>query len=233
MRHDAHHSIVLLSGGMDSAVLLADMLNRGHTVDALAVDYGQRHRRELTSAATMAAHYQVRFDVLDLTPVGKLLTGSALTDPAIEVPHGHYAAPSMAATIVPNRNAILLMIAVGVAAARKASYVATAVHAGDHPVYPDCRPAFIDAADHTARLATAGHGDVHVIAPFASRTKTDIAILGDTLHVPFALTWSCYEGGDAHCGRCGTCTERREAFNQARIADPTRYATTPGEKATV
>lgn len=218
------HSIVLLSGGMDSTVLVGHLLNLGHTVDTLAVDYGQRHRRELSAAADVAGHYRVRFDVVDLTGVGRMLTGSALTDPAIPVPHGHYAHESMRATVVPNRNAILIMVAAGVAAARGARSVATAVHAGDHPIYPDCRPQFISAVDQAVRLGTAGHGDVQVVAPFAWSTKTDIARLGHQVGAPFALSWSCYQGGDVHCGECGTCVERREAFTEAQLADPTVYA---------
>lgn len=218
------HAIVLLSGGMDSTVLVGHLLEIGHTVDTLALDYGQRHRRELTAAADVAGHYGVRFDVVDLTAVGRMLTGSALTDPNIPVPHGHYAHESMRATVVPNRNAILVMAAAGVAVARHAQYVATAVHAGDHPIYPDCRPDFITAVDQTVRLATAGYGDVHVVAPFVWYTKAQIAALGARLGAPFGKSWSCYEGGDTHCGRCGTCVERREAFADANLIDPTVYA---------
>lgn len=218
------HAIVLLSGGMDSTALVGHLLALGHTVDALAVDYGQRHRRELEAARDVCDHYRIRYTIADLTAVGRLLTGSALTDPSIPVPHGHYQAESMRSTVVPNRNAIFLSVAVGVAAARGAQFVATAVHAGDHAIYPDCRPEFITAADQAALTGTAGYGDVHIIAPFVRSTKTEIAALGKKLDVPFGLTWSCYEGGDAHCGRCGTCTERIEAFAAAWIPDPTVYA---------
>lgn len=221
------HAIVLLSGGMDSAALTGYLLSLGYTVDAVAVDYGQRHRRELDAAEAVALHYQIRCDVVDLTAVGKLLGGSALTDPNIAVPEGHYADESMRITVVPNRNAILIMVAAGVAVTRHAQYVATAVHAGDHPVYPDCRPQFITAAGQAVTTGTAGHGDVHLIAPFVNSTKAWIADLGAKLGVPFALTWSCYQGGDQHCGRCGTCVERREAFDTAGTPDPTRYATHP------
>lgn len=212
-------SVVLLSGGMDSAVLLA------HVEDprlALSVDYGQRHRRELEAAAALAAYYEVEHLTLDLSGWGTLLTGSSLTDSTVPVPLGHYAAPTMAATVVPNRNAVLLMAAAGIAAARNIDVVATAVHAGDHPVYPDCRPEFIDAAASAALAGTGGA--VTIIAPFVHMTKTDVAARGATLDVPLELTWSCYQGGTVHCGRCGTCTERREAFRDAGLADPTEYA---------
>jgi 7-cyano-7-deazaguanine synthase len=226
------YAIVLLSGGMDSTALLGGMIGIGYRVDALAVDYGQRHHRELRAARNVAAHYGTRFDVADLSGLSRLLTGSALTDQSVPVPEGHYADESMRSTVVPNRNAILIMIAAGVAAARGAQYVATAVHAGDHPVYPDCRPEFLHAADEAAAAGTAGHGDVHVVAPFIAMTKTDIARTGAADGVPFHLTWSCYQGGAVHCGRCGTCTERIEAFERAGLTDPTEYAdlrpTTPG-----
>ncbi len=222
-----HHAIVLLSGGMDSTVLVAHLLSIGYTVDAIAVDYLQRHRRELAAAQQVATHYGIKFDVVDLTGVGQLLTGSALTDARIPVPEGHYADESMRTTVVPNRNAILIMVAAGVAVARHAQYVATAVHAGDHPIYPDCRPEFITAAAQAIQTGTAGYGDVHLIAPFVNSTKTQIADLGSKLAVPFGLTWSCYQGQDLHCGRCGTCTERREAFRDSGWEDPTGYATSP------
>lgn len=183
-------SVVLLSGGMDSATALAWATQRGPVVSVVSVDYGQRHRRELDAAAALAAHYGVRQVVLDLSSFAAALTGNALTDPTVPVPEGHYSAPSIAATVVPNRNATFLMAAAGVAAAAGADTVVTAVHAGDHPIYPDCRPEFIAAADHA---------------------------------VPYHLTWSCYQGGDIHCGRCGTCVERIEAFTDAGITDPTRY----------
>jgi 7-cyano-7-deazaguanine synthase len=224
----APYVIVLLSGGMDSAALLGHLLSLGYRVDCLAVDYGQRHHRELRAARAVAGHYGARFDVADLSGISRLLTGSALTDQNVPVPHGHYADTSMRATVVPNRNAILIMLAAGVAAARGAQYVATAVHAGDHPIYPDCRPEFITAADQATRAGTAGYGDVHVIAPFVQSTKAEIAATGARLGVPLHLTWSCYTGGAAHCGQCGTCTERAEAFEVAGLTDPTTYATTAG-----
>jgi 7-cyano-7-deazaguanine synthase len=215
--------IILLSGGMDSAVLTAQLLADGHPVDAVSVHYGQRHARELHAARDIARHYRIAHDVVDLGVLRDHLTGSALTG-GPGVPEGHYSAPSMAATVVPNRNMILLSVAAGIAAARGHHQVATAVHAGDHPIYPDCRPAFIAAASLTAQLATAGYGDVEIIAPFARQAKADIALAGVRLGVPLHLTWSCYQGGDQHCGRCGTCVERAESFHLAGVPDPTAYA---------
>jgi 7-cyano-7-deazaguanine synthase len=213
--------VVLLSGGLDSTTLLA--ANTKTTGLVLSVDYGQRHSRELEAAFAVAAHYGIEHQVLDLRSWGLLLTGSALTDPTVDVPHGHYADASMAATIVPNRNATMLMAAVGIAVTRGARRVLTAVHAGDHPVYPDCRPAFISAISYAALLAT--DGKATVAAPFSEITKTDIARLAGELNVPIGLTWSCYEGGDVHCGQCGTCVERIEALHDAGVTDPTMYRT--------
>jgi 7-cyano-7-deazaguanine synthase len=217
-------TLILLSGGLDSTVLAGHLLDAGFEVGAVSFDYGQRHNRELRSAAAVAAHYDIPHAVVDLTSLGALLSGSALTDRSVDVPLGHYADESMRATVVPNRNAIMLMAAVGVAAARGYGQVATAVHAGDHPIYPDCRPEFTAAADLTARHATAGYGDVGVVAPFVTHDKTWIAGRGAAVAAPVGLSWSCYQGGDLHCGRCGTCTERIEAFALAGVADPTTYA---------
>jgi 7-cyano-7-deazaguanine synthase len=131
----------------------------------------------------------------------------------------------MAVTVVPNRNAIMLSVAYGAAVADGAEVVAAAVHAGDHFVYPDCRPAFVDAFDAMERLATEGfgHEELRLYTPFVDKTKADIAKIGAELGVPYADTWSCYEGGEVHCGFCGTCTERKEAFELAGVLDPTVY----------
>jgi 7-cyano-7-deazaguanine synthase len=162
--------------------------------------------------------------VADVSSVGRLLSGSALTDD-IEVPHGHYAAENMAVTVVPNRNAIMLSIAYGVAVARKAALVACAMHAGDHYVYPDCRPQFVEAFDAMQRQAVDGFGDPNLClyAPFVNKTKAEIVEIGTSLNVPYEDTWSCYEGRELHCGLCGTCNERKEAFRLANVPDPTEY----------
>lgn len=219
------HSVVVLSGGLDSTVALALHVATAEQVTAVTFDYGQRHRhREISAATRVARHYpKVDHVVVDLVSAGRLLGGSALTDPSIPVPEGHYAAPSMAATVVPNRNAILANIAVGVAVARKADTVVLGVHAGDHPIYPDCRPIFIDALNLCVALAVGEATPVRIDAPFLGKAKADIVIVGEQLAAPMGLTWSCYQGGDTHCGRCGTCVERREAFQLAEVPDPTEY----------
>jgi len=217
-------AIAVVSGGLDS-VTLAHLLNsQGYELHLLAFNYGQRHLKEVEFARRCAARLGARFDIMDLSSLGRLLKGSALTDD-IAVPHGHYAAPSMAITIVPNRNAIMLAVAYGVAVAENAEIVAAGMHAGDHPIYPDCRPAFLDSFAAMQRVAVegSGHPNLRLHAPFVNFSKTDIVALGARLNVPFADTWSCYEGGELHCGRCGTCTERRESFELASVADPTIY----------
>lgn len=219
------HSVVVLSGGLDSTTLLALHHATGSQVTAVSVDYGQRHRRRETAAAAavVATYPGVEHLIVDLAPLAGLLGGSALTDEAVPVPEGHYAAPSMAATVVPNRNAILANIAVGIAVARKADTVALGFHAGDHPIYPDCRPAFVSALNTCVAVANDGYHTPLVEAPFVTWTKAQIVALGHRLGAPLHLTWSCYQGGERHCGRCGTCVERAEAFTVAGVPDPTRY----------
>lgn len=218
--------VTTLSGGLDSVTLAYALAADGHDLVALSFDYGQRHATELDRAAHCAERLAAEHHVVDLRSVGALLTGSALTDAAVAVPEGHYTDASMAATVVPNRNAIMLSVAVGVAVARGAEAVATAVHAGDHTIYPDCRPEFIAAFEHEARVANEGFiaEGFRVLAPFLHLRKDEIVRRGAALGVPFEETWSCYQGGDLQCGRCGTCVERREAFELAGVPDPTPYA---------
>lgn len=219
-------AVVSLSGGMDSTTLLAHYAagERPHRLLAVSVDYGQRHVRELDSARAVAAHYEAEHLVVDLRAVGALLSGSALTDPSVDVPEGHYAWETMKATVVPNRNMIIASVLIGLAVSRRAAVVAFGMHAGDHAVYPDCRPEFVSALGELAAVANEGFDPPVVEAPFVHVTKTDIARRGAELGAPLHLSWSCYQGGDVHCGVCGTCYERREAFRDAGLPDPTAYA---------
>lgn len=219
-------AIAVVSGGLDSVTLAHLLKSEGHDLHLVSFDYGQRHVKELEYSCRCAARLDATQDIIDLKTLGGVLGGSALTDENIAVPHGHYAAPSMAITIVPNRNAILLSIAFGVAVARNAQLVSTAVHAGDHFIYPDCRAEFIESFDAMQHLAVEGCGDVNLKlhAPFVGISKSEIVAIGSTLGVPFEETWSCYEGLEIHCGRCGTCVERKESFELAGVFDPTEYS---------
>lgn len=214
------YAIVVLSGGMDSTAALYWARTRYDQTDAVSVNYGQRHAVELSYATRTCASLGVRHDVIDASTLGLVLSSSALTGDTA-VPEGAYDDPSMAATVVPNRNAILLNLVGGIAVSREADAIVTGVHAGDHPVYPDCRPEFIDAMRHL--LSVANTHQVAVEAPFVNVPKDEIARIGTELGVDWSSTWSCYNGGDTHCGRCGTCVERAEAFALAGVADPTVY----------
>ncbi|BCM90654.1 7-cyano-7-deazaguanine synthase [Abditibacteriota bacterium] len=220
-------AVAIVSGGLDSVTLAHLLAHQGAELHLLAFDYGQKHKKELEFARDCAMRLKAGFDIVDLSGFSHLISNSALTSSDVEVPHGHYAAPTMSVTVVPNRNAILLALAYGVAVNEAAQIVATGVHGGDHFIYPDCRPAFIKAFDVMEKKANEGFGDANLrlLAPFLEVDKTAIVRIGDELEVPFARTWSCYEGGETHCGQCGTCVERREAFALAGVKDPTIYAT--------
>lgn len=213
-------TIIVLSGGLDSTVLLHHCRARGPAM-ALSVDYGQRHRRELECAAKTCFELGVPHKVADLSALRSLMGGSSQTDDAVPVPHGHYAEESMKQTVVPNRNMLLIAVAGAWAITNKADAVAYAAHAGDHAIYPDCRDEFVKPLAEALRLA-----DWHSVAlerPFVGKTKAEIVRIGHDLGVRFEDTYSCYEGREKHCGKCGTCVERREAFQLAGVADPTEY----------
>lgn len=216
-------TLVICSGGLDSVSLAHMIADQQNLTRLVSFDYGQRHRKELDFAARCATRLGVPHHVIDMRTIGAALTGSALTDD-IDVPDGHYAEETMKITVVPNRNAIMLTIAYGIAAANGDEAVATAVHGGDHFIYPDCRPAFTESFDQMQRAALDGYADVRLSTPFVHRSKADIVTEGARVNTPFADTWSCYKGGQHHCGRCGTCVERREAFDLAGVEDPTTYA---------
>lgn len=216
-------TIVICSGGLDSVSLAHVVAQEGNLHSLLTFDYGQRHVKEVEYAASAAKRLGVPHNVIDIRNIGAGLSGSALTDD-VEVPDGHYAEETMKVTVVPNRNAIMLAIGFGLAAAQNADAVAVAVHGGDHFIYPDCRPGFIDAFQTMQNEALDGYASVKLHAPFVNGTKGAIVTAGHAAGTPFAETWSCYKGEEVHCGRCGTCVERREAFHEAGVDDPTEYA---------
>jgi 7-cyano-7-deazaguanine synthase len=233
-------SVAIVSGGLDSTTLVYDMLANGYRPHLLSFDYGQRHNKELRFARDTAARLNLFHDVIDLTGITHLISNSALTSKGkgpklghsisdqpeswqepIEVPEGHYAAENMKLTVVPNRNMIMLAIAGGVAVNEGARTIGIGVHAGDHAVYPDCRPEFINDMCDALWSANEGFGNWHgpiIYSPFLERSKNYIAVLAKALGIDPAWTWSCYKGGERHCGRCGTCIERLEALSVAGFA---------------
>jgi 7-cyano-7-deazaguanine synthase len=214
-------AVVLFSGGLDSTVLVYDLLNEGADLKLLSIDYGQRHEKELKSSSEIAEFLGLEHEILRLPMLNNLLGGSALTDPSISLPEGHYAEDSMKATVVPNRNMILLSLAAGHAISLQFDTVAYAAHAGDHTIYPDCRPEFATAMDQALKLCD--WNTVSLYRPFVQLSKHDLVRKGKELGVPFEKTWSCYAGNDKHCGKCGTCVERKEAFELVGLLDPTEY----------
>lgn len=211
-------TVLIFSGGMDSGTLLYDLINQGDEVECLAINYKQRHVRELNAAKQLCKHLRVKLDTLDLTSLGSMLKGSSQTDTSVAVPFGQYDEPNMKLTVVPNRNMFLLAAAGAVAVSRKADRLAYGAHAGDHTIYPDCRPDFVQAMQSAFRLCDWHKLDLY--APYLDMTKGDICKRGGALSVRYDLTWTCYMGGETPCGKCGSCTERAEAFEFAGIEDP-------------
>lgn len=212
--------VVIYSGGMDSFTLLHEARARGHRVHALSFNYGQRHVRELACARSVCAALAIPHKVIDIRAMGEVMAGSSLTSD-LEVPEGHYEEDSMKATVVPNRNMILLSLATGYAVTVGAGAVWYGAHGGDHAIYPDCRPEFVARMDAVCRVAN--YEPVAVEAPFMALTKGDILARGLALGLDYARTWTCYNGREQACGRCGSCVERLEAFAENGVSDPLSY----------
>ncbi len=214
-------SVVLASGGLDSTVLLAKLAAEGRSVIGFGVDYGQRHAREIASARAVCRHLGVEYKLLELQTLKSIFGANSLTDENVDVHEGRYEESGMKNTVVPARNLILISLATAFAISEKCETVAYAAHGGDHAIYPDCRPEFAEKLDAVVRIA-----DWHKVSlerPFVDMTKAEIVKLGNKLGVPMELTWSCYKGGELHCGKCATCLERRAAFKEAGVKDLTRY----------
>jgi 7-cyano-7-deazaguanine synthase len=216
--------VVLLSGGMDSVTALYEAEERFEVVGAVSFHYGSKHNdREIPFAADHSAKLGVMHRVIPLAFIGELFKSDLLQSGG-EIPKGHYEEQSMKKTVVPFRNGIMLSIAAGFAESLEAHGLVIAAHAGDHAIYPDCREDFMKSMGDAIRLGT--YAQVEVLRPFIAMTKADIAARGRELGVDYSQTWSCYVGGEIHCGECGTCVERREAFMLANVPDPTRYVST-------
>jgi 7-cyano-7-deazaguanine synthase len=217
--------VVLCSGGMDSVVALHKAARDHTVVAALSFTYGSKHNhRELPFAQRHAEELGIPHVTIPMEFIGKYFD-SHLLDRGGGIPKGHYEEENMKQTVVPFRNGIMLAVATGIAESRGAEGVIISAHSGDHAIYPDCRERFMLSMADAMMLGT--YAEILLIRPFIGITKAGIATLGASLGVDFSQTWSCYVGGETHCGECGTCVERREAFQLAGLEDPTVYAATP------
>lgn len=216
--------VVLVSGGMDSVAALYHAQIEHEVVGALSFDYGSKHNhKEIPFAAHHCSQLDVPHRVITLSFINELFASDLLQSGGA-IPDGHYEELTMKQTVVPFRNGIMLSISGGYAESVEANGLVIAAHAGDHAIYPDCRETFMKAMGDAIRLGT--YAEVKLLRPFISLTKANIAARGHELGVDFSKTWSCYKGQDIHCGTCGTCVERREAFEVAGLQDPTVYAST-------
>ncbi len=211
--------ILILSGGLDSTTLLYDYQER--IALAISFDYGSNHNaKEIPFARLHCERLGIKHLVIPLEFMGQYFRSSLLSgDEAI--PEGHYADENMKSTVVPFRNGIMLAIAAGMAESNDLQYIMMANHGGDHTIYPDCRPEFVEAFGKATQAGT--FNGVSLLSPYCNITKAEIAAKGKVLGIDYSETWSCYRGGDKHCGKCGTCVERREALAEAGITDTTEY----------
>lgn len=212
--------VVIFSGGMDSFTVLNRAIKDGKDVYALSFDYGQRHVKELDCAAKICQELSVKHKVIDISAINQLLAGSSLTDD-IDIPEGHYEAENMKSTVVPNRNMILLSLAVGYAVSVGASQVYYGAHSGDHAIYPDCRPEFVMKMNDVCQIAN--YEAVEIFSPYLNNTKTEILTDGLSMNLDYSKTWTCYNGRELACGKCGACQERLEAFRDNNAIDPIDY----------
>jgi 7-cyano-7-deazaguanine synthase len=216
---------VLLSGGMDSVAALYQVRDDHEVVACLTFDYGAKHNsREIPFAKLHASRNGISHEVISLDFMGNLFKSDLLKSGG-EIPDGHYAEETMKQTVVPFRNGIMLAIAAGYAESIAADGLVIAAHSGDHAIYPDCREPFMQAM--ASAMSEGTYAKVQLLRPFIQTDKCGIARRGAELGIDFAETWSCYKGGAMHCGVCGTCVERREAFLLTGLHDPTEYEQTP------
>ena len=212
-------SIIIVSGGMDSITMLYDFKDR--IALGVSFNYGSNHNaREIPFAEMHCKRLGIPHITIDLAFMPKYFK-SSLLEGADAIPEGNYDDENMKSTVVPFRNGIMLSIAIGIAESHQLKYVMMANHAGDHAIYPDCRPEFVKAMSAAAKAGT--YADVEVLTPYTNITKTDTARIGKRLGIDYTETWSCYKGGEKHCGKCGTCRERKEALRDAGIEDKTEY----------
>ncbi len=214
-------AVVIYSGGMDSFTVLHKALREGYELHALSFNYGQRHSKELDYASRVCEQLGVPHKVVDITAINDLVGGSALTSDDIDVPEGDYAEESMKATVVPNRNMILLSLATGYALSLGTGKVFYGAHAGDHTIYPDCRPEFVEAVNEVTKICD--WQPVTIEAPYLKSSKIEILTDGLAMELDYGQTWTCYNGREKACGKCGSCVERLEAFAFNKVTDPLEY----------
>lgn len=214
--------VTVISGGMDSITMLHKLHHEGYEIKAISFNYGQRHSKELEMAKVNCKDLNIEHRVIDITFLQNLIHKSALTGD-IDVPEGHYEDDNMKLTVVPNRNMILASLAIGFAINEEYDAIALGVHSGDHAIYPDCRPEFIQSLDNVSQIAN--YKPIKVLAPFINANKTEIIRQGLEIGVDYAKTWTCYKGLEKACGRCGSCQERLEAFKNNGVEDPLEYET--------
>ena len=213
--------IVVYSGGLDSFTLLNEAIRSGKDVSALSFDYGQKHNKELHFVEKFCAQESIDSKIVNVSSIKELYQGSSLTD-EIDIPKGHYEDDSMKSTVVPNRNMILISLALGYAVTKEAEEVWFGAHSGDHAIYPDCRPEFVEKMDAVARIAN--YSPIAVKAPYIAMSKTEILAIGLNMQLDYGLTWTCYEGKELACGSCGACHERLESFAANNVIDPIKYS---------
>jgi len=213
-------AVVIYSGGMDSFTLLNRVIHDGYDVYALTFDYGQKHVKEVEVAKIVCDQLNVPHKILDISPINQLMQSSSLVG-SEEVPEGHYESDNMKSTVVPNRNMILLSLAIGYAVDIKASKVYYGAHSGDHAIYPDCRPEFVHKMNEVAGIANYEH--VSIETPYLNSSKGEILKDGIKMGLTYEHTWTCYNGREKACGKCGACVERLEAFEDNQATDPIKY----------
>lgn len=212
--------VVIFSGGMDSFTVLNKVVKQGFEAYALSFDYGQRHKKELEYAARVCASLGVHHKIIDISAINELIGGSSLTSD-IDIPEGHYQQKSMQSTVVPNRNMILLSMAVGYAVSLDSTKVFYGAHSGDHAIYPDCRPEFVHKMNDVCAIAN--YSVVEILCPYLNVSKIDILADGLKMGLDYVNTWTCYNGREKACGKCGACQERLEAFAKNQSEDPLEY----------
>lgn len=213
-------AVIIYSGGMDSFTVLHKAIASGLTPVALSFDYGQRHKKELLYASAVSKALSIEHKIVDITAINQLIGGSSLTDD-LAVPEGHYAEPSMKSTVVPNRNMILLSLAIAYAVSLDANKVYYGAHSGDHAIYPDCRPEFVEKMNEVSKIAN--YEAVEICTPYLHHSKGEILADGIKMGLDYRQTWTCYNGREKACGKCGACQERLEAFEQNKVKDPLCY----------